>query len=79
MFGLLGQEKMTAQKIWQHLFVEVYDGLSEGCRQHIAHILEHGSLAKRIMAHTGKNPSRDKLVSVYTQLAHCLHSDIAFV
>jgi len=79
MFGLMGQEHLTAQKIWQHLFVEVYDGLSDGCRQHIAHILEHGSLAQRILAHTGKNPSHEKLVEVYTRLAECLDSDTAFI
>lgn len=79
MFGLMGKEHLTAQKIWQHLFVEVYDVLSDGCRHHIAHILEHGSLAKRIVAHTGKNPSHEKLVAVYTQLAECLDSDTAFL
>ena len=79
MFGLMGQEHLTAQKIWQHLFVEFYDVLSDGCRQHIAHILEHGSLAKRILAHTGKNPSHEKLIEVYTKLAESLDSDTAFL
>ncbi len=78
MFGLMKQEQMSAQKIWQHLFVEVYGDLSEGCRQHIAHILEHGCLAARILAHTGKEPSHEKLVSVYSELANCLEEDKAF-
>lgn len=79
MFGLMKQEHMSAQKLWQHLFVELYGDLSEGCRQHIAHILEHGCLASRILKHTGKAPSPDKLKSVYGELARCLAEDRAFV
>ncbi len=78
MFGLMKQEQMSAQKLWQHLFVELYGDLSEGCRQHIAHILEHGCLAARILTHTGKKPSLEKIRSVYTELAKCLEEDKAF-
>lgn len=79
MFGLMKQDQMSAQKLWQHLFVELYGDLSEGCRQHIAHVLEHGCLASRILQHTGKTPSHQKLVAVYKELAACLHEDRAFV
>jgi gamma-glutamyl:cysteine ligase YbdK (ATP-grasp superfamily) len=78
MFGLMKQEHMTAQKLWQHLFVELYGELSEGARQHIAHILEHGCLAQRILARTGKKPTLDKLRAVYGELAKCLDEDRAF-
>jgi len=78
MFGLMKQEQMSAQKLWQHLFVELYGDLSEGCRQHIAHILEHGCLAARILKQTGKKPSLEKIRAVYTQLAACLDADRAF-
>ncbi len=78
MFGLMKQEQMSAQKLWQHLFVELYGDLSEGCRQQIAHILEHGCLAARILKHTGKKPSLDKIRGVYTKLANCLEEDKAF-
>ena len=78
MFGLMKQEQMSAQKLWQHLFVELYGDLSEGCRQHIAHILEHGCLAARILKQTGKKPSLEKIRAVYTQLAACLEADRAF-
>lgn len=79
MFGLMKQDQMPAAKLWQHLFVEVYGDLSEGARQHIAHILEHGSLASRILKRTGKRPSQEKIRTVYTELAACLQEDRAFV
>lgn len=79
MFGLMKQEQMSAHKLWQHLFVELYGDLSEGCRQHIAHILEHGCLASRILKHTGKTPDHATLKRVYGELANCLAEDRAFV
>jgi len=79
MFGLMKQDQMPAMKVWQHLFVELYGDLSEGARQHIAHILEHGSLALRILKRTGKRPSQEKIRAVYAELAACLQEDRAFV
>ncbi|HQV74799.1 MAG: glutamate--cysteine ligase [Flavobacteriales bacterium] len=79
MFGLLKQEQMTAKELWQYLFVEVYNDLSDGCRTHIAHILEHGCLAARILSETGTHPTREELVQVYSRIAHCLDTDTAFV
>lgn len=79
MFGLMKQDQMPAMKLWQHLFVEFYGDLSEGARQHIAHILEHGSLATRILKRTGKRLSQEKIKTVYNELAACLQEDRAFV
>ncbi|MCC6541080.1 MAG: glutamate--cysteine ligase, partial [Flavobacteriales bacterium] len=79
MFGRMKQERMTARELWQLLFVELYGDLSDGCRQHMAHILEHGCLAARIVRHTGKEPTADKVRSVYRELANCLHEDRPFV
>jgi hypothetical protein len=62
-------------KLWQHLFVELYGELSENCRQHVGHILEHGCLASRILKRTGRTPSHDDLVRVYRELADCLQED----
>ena len=45
----------------------------------ISHILQHGCLASRILAHTGKEPSRKKIIDVYTELAACLQDDRPFV
>jgi glutamate---cysteine ligase / carboxylate-amine ligase len=78
MFGLLRQDRMQAMKLWQHLFVELYGDLSPECRQHIGHILEHGCLSSRILRRTGREPSRDELVAVYSELANCLAEDKPF-
>ena len=75
MFGLMKQDHMHVGKLWQHLFVELYGDLSENCRQHVGHILEHGCLASRILKRTGKTPSHEVLVDVYRELANCLQED----
>jgi carboxylate-amine ligase len=75
MFGLMKQDHMSAHKLWQHLFVELYGELSENCRQHVGHILEHGCLASRILRRTGKTPTHELLVEVYRELATCLQED----
>ncbi len=79
MFGLMKQEQMSAAKIWQHLFVELYEELSEDARTHVGLILEHGCLASRILRHTGPKPDRDRLRTVYRQLAGCLLDDRPFL
>ncbi len=79
MFGLLKQDQLQCIKLWQHLFVDLYGDLSEECRQHIGHILEHGCLAQRILKHTGREPSREKLTEVYGELAVCLREDRPFL
>jgi hypothetical protein len=79
MFGLMKQDHMHVGKLWQHLFVELYGELSEGCRQQIAHILEHGTLARRIVERVGKHPSHEALLGVYKELAVCLEQDKQFV
>jgi hypothetical protein len=41
----------------------------------ITHILEHGCLAKRILARTGTRPSPEQIIAVYKELAQCLQED----
>jgi carboxylate-amine ligase len=78
MFGVLKEERMTAKSLWAHLFQELSEDLSEGARAGITHILEHGCLASRILAHTGKTPAHEKVVAVYRELATCLQEDRPF-
>jgi carboxylate-amine ligase len=78
MFGLMKQEHLTVQKLWQHLFVELYGELGADARTRIAHILEHGCLASRILKHTGRTPSLDQLRTTYRQLGECLREDRMF-
>ena len=79
MFGLMQQEAMPALKVWQHLFVELYPELSPAARTHIAHILEHGTLATRIMARAGKRPTAEKLREAYAALAQSHSANAAFL
>lgn len=69
MFGLMKQDQMSVQKIWQHLFVELYGELSEDCRRVMAHILEHGCLAQRMLRKVGRDPSPEALAALVDDLA----------
>lgn len=78
MFGVLKEARMTATNLWTHLYNELKDELSDNARTGIEHILTHGCLSSRILAHTGKAPSAEKVRAVYTQLASCLQDDRPF-
>lgn len=78
MFGVLKEARMTAVDLWAHLYNELKDELSDNARSGIEHILRHGCLASRILAHTGKAPSPEKVRTVYDQLASCLQDDRPF-
>jgi carboxylate-amine ligase len=74
MFGL-DKSEATANELWQHLLSEVGQGMSAEGRTCITHILEHGCLAKRILARTGTRPSPEQIIAVYKELAQCLQED----
>jgi hypothetical protein len=74
----MGHEGISAGKLWQHLFVELYGDLSDNARTHIAHILEHGCLARRILDRTGPTPDRAQLRAVYAELADHLLAEQPF-
>ena len=62
-----------AGDVWQHLATEVAsDAASDEWRPALDIILEQGCLARRILAKTGKSPSRGQLEAVYRELASCL-------
>jgi gamma-glutamyl:cysteine ligase YbdK (ATP-grasp superfamily) len=74
MFGLM-RDSLTANELWRHLYQQVRADLSEAARLRIAHILDHGCLAQRILKHTGPKPTREKIVEVYRELAVCLQEN----
>lgn len=78
MFGLLKQERMSALKLLQYLFVDLYGELSANARQHIGMVLEHGCLASRIISWTGSRPSHDRIRTAYSELALCCKEDRPF-
>lgn len=65
----------TARELWRHL-IDAAGLLSnnafDGWKQPLRTILEHGPLARRILARLNGNESRDALTSVYRELADCL-------
>ncbi len=75
MFGLMKQDRMSAQKIWQHLFVELYGELSDECREVIAHILENGCLAERMVRRYGREPTPNELMQLVDELSGHLSED----
>ena len=77
MFGKM-RESATAGELWRDLYQQLREGLSESTRIRIAHILDHGCLAQRILRRTGERPSREGLVDVYRELATCLKEDRPF-
>ena len=74
MFGL-DKPEATAQELWEHLFNEVGGGLNNEAKACIRHILDHGCLAKRILARTGARPDEARIIAVYKELAQCLQEN----
>lgn len=78
MFGMM-RESATAAELWRHLYQQLRGELGEAARLRMAHVLDHGCLARRILHHTGERPSRERLVEVYQELAACLRENRAFI
>jgi gamma-glutamyl:cysteine ligase YbdK (ATP-grasp superfamily) len=74
MFGM-EKEQATASRVWAHIMEQVGATLSPDARQRIQHILDKGCLAKRILARTGRTPTRAKIIGTYKELAACLQED----
>lgn len=77
MFGMM-RESATAAELWRHLYQQLRSELSEAARIRIAHILDHGCLAQRILRRTGDRPSRERILEVYRELATCLRENAIF-
>ena len=65
----------TARDLWAHLLETVRDDLAPEHAAAIGHILEHGTLARRLVTALGAAPDRDALRSVYGDLAACLREN----
>ncbi len=65
----------TAGELWRHLvdaLLPSADTTSKVWRPALDHVLEHGTLARRILRATGGQPTRERLHAVYADLADCL-------
>ncbi|MBV6404969.1 MAG: glutamate--cysteine ligase [Flavobacteriales bacterium] len=78
MFGVMKEQRLTAQRLWEHIVQELRGELSEDARTLIDHVLSKGCLAQRILARTGRKPSAEKIRQVYGELAACLQDDKPF-
>jgi carboxylate-amine ligase len=78
-FGL-GAGPLLAGELWQHLVETQVESRPEYASAvlDLNVILNQGCLARRIVAATGPNPSRDRLQEVYGRLAECLSHGEAF-
>ncbi len=69
---------VTLQVLWRHLLSSLID-LPDGEWLHsLWHILDHGPLARRLLAATGPEPDRARLLRVYGALCDCLAQGRAF-
>lgn len=72
-----GSGATTAGEVWRHLADEL---LPRGgaARARLETIFTQGALARRLVAATGPEPTRDRLRAVYGALADCLDRDATF-
>jgi carboxylate-amine ligase len=82
LFGMEGRQTVTAADVWKHLAAAV--GPDARSRQAniqpaITALLEHGPLARRILAAVGGDPSRERIASVYRRLCESLASGRMFL
>ncbi len=69
---------VTVKEIWKKLYALVHDTIPARYRSIIETILEKGSLSTRILEAIGENPSEERIVSVYRELAMCLQENRLF-
>lgn len=73
-FGFPGKAPARQRDVWQHV-IESFVASDPGYREWaptLALYVEHGCLARRIVAETGAAPTHARLVQVYDELARCL-------
>ncbi len=70
------QESVSAQKLLEHLLQMVQTQAGElPWMETIRYILSHGTLATRILGQTGRQPSREILITTYQKLRACLNTN----
>lgn len=70
---------MPAGRLWRELADELLGDASDAeFRPALAVLFDEGSLARRLLAATGPDPSHGRLVEVWRELADCLHEGRPF-
>jgi gamma-glutamyl:cysteine ligase YbdK (ATP-grasp superfamily) len=70
--------RASALEVWQSLLERRPPALDAAGRAALDHILEHGPLARRMLAFAGAEPSRARLGELARALAHCLEQGRSF-
>lgn len=73
LFGF--EPPQAAGEVWARLADAVGDRLAPRHAAAIGHILEHGTLARRLVAALGDAPTRDEIRGAYRGLAACLREN----
>lgn len=66
-----------AKELWLHIgkILQAHDSPHAGLwKQHLQYVLKHGSLARRILRHTGENPDASSLHQTYKALTQKLET-----
>ena len=77
---LWGLDVSTAlvRDLWQHIFGQVKETLSDETKQVIQHILDNGTLSTRILRAVGNDLSKAHLRAVYGRLSEVLNNNELF-
>ncbi|NJW53230.1 carboxylate-amine ligase [Salinimicrobium oceani] len=68
----------AVKDIWSKIYAMVKENISEKHQKNIEFILQHGSLATRIIKALGEKPSEAEILKVYRTLSDCLEENRFF-
>ena len=77
LFGL--DHEVTMLEIWNEIYINVHQQLSESAKVVIKIILENGNVSERIFTRISADPSQEGIQSVYAELADCLEKNQLFI
>lgn len=80
-FGWQGARPCTAGELWTHLVESLWsEGDEDACwLSPLRHILQHGTLARRLLQAVGDRPDRTRLAETYGRLCDCLARGEMFI
>lgn len=79
MFGVLREPRLTAQRLWEHLYAEVGGQISDESRPWVERILREGPLASRMLKHVGARVDEARLRTLCGRLMACAEKDEPFI
>jgi glutamate---cysteine ligase / carboxylate-amine ligase len=75
LFGVDGRTPLSAGELWRQLAGSLGPdsrSANPSLNEAVKHLVEQGPLSRRVLTAVGSNPSRDRLLAVYRELADCL-------